>query len=305
MQQLNIPAMEPGVWKQHLPALAPLPEAFVAHLYGNPGALILPRSQEPLDHQIWKQIQAARINVSYVLLSALSVKGDITVDWFKKNFNIYAGKERILPRTTVDDWLKRHLLRSVSHGILDPSSVASVFMLRYLFLKDYRSWLPTRQSPDAPWFYVWGLQPDDLVPRMYPYPLPENLPANTLFWSQWIGSGELPGWCKVPGIGALAWKRSIQHGNNWYWNLSEDDLVAWDRSLVRDASVQRRIEMFEPIFREHRQQSPLDPEHGYRFTRLHTLATLILQHVGEPILAGYVQHYFSSGKPPTQHYKPF
>ena len=186
MQSIKLPALESAVWKDHLAALAPLPEVFVEHIYNNPGALNLPRSQQPLDQQIWQQIQHARRVVSYFLTPVVDSQERTSVDWFKQKFQMYSGKERTLPRTTVDDWQKRNLLRTTSHGVLEPNSIASVFMLRFLFLKDHRSWLPTRQKADSAWFYVWGLQPDDLIPRMYPYPLPDGLPGNTLLWSQWL-----------------------------------------------------------------------------------------------------------------------
>lgn len=48
-----------------------------------------------------------------------------------------------------------------------------------------------------------------------------------------------------------------------------------------------------------------DAEERYRASRLHKLAGSLLEQVGEPVLAGYMQHYFGSEKIPTKPYVPF
>lgn len=306
MQIVKLPALREVRWQDFLPTLAPLPEAFVSHLYATPGALTLPRSPEPLVDQIWQQIQRARQLTSYLLLPAVDTMQDkVDVDWFRRNWQAFAKQDRLLPRTTSDEWVRKHLLRSLSFGALEPNSVAALFMMRYLVLKDYRLWLPKRQKANAPWFYVWGLQPDDQIPRVYPYPLPDDLPANTLLWSQWIGASWLPGWMRVPGIGALAWSKTTTVGDRWYWDISENELARWDHQLVRDASVARRSEILEAIYQSQSARSYPDVRQRYQRTRLHDLATLVLQQVGEPILAGCVQHYYTSDKSPTQPYRSF
>lgn len=310
MQQQKIPVWGEDVWKPHIANLAPLSDAFVAHIFAYPKAVNLPSygRQEPprFFDQVWHQIQQARRMVSHFLVPVVAAEtrtaqDRLTPDWFMRNFAIYSGSDTRLPRTTVQEWINKHLLRSTKHSRLEPNSVAALYMMRYLFEPGQRRWMPKWQNPDAPWFYVWGIRPDETIPRMYPYPLREQ--SNMLYWTQFLGPSWLPGWIAVPGIGSLAWGKTIGHGGQWYWNLTEEEMSLWDNSLIRATNVKHRLELLSPVFERH--QGFNDAREHYRITRLHQLANMLLVHIGEPILAGHMQHYFGGDRPPDRPYIPF
>jgi len=312
MLQTKIPEIDESIWRPHLANFAPLPEAFVRHIFAYPHAIKLPsygkQEPPPLFDQIWKQIQVARETISYFLVAAVTAEARtqterIVPDWFRREFERYSSS-RALPRTTVQEWLNKHLLRSIKHSSLEPNSVASIYMMRYLFKREQRRWMPARQRMDAPWFYVWGLLPDEKMPRMYPYPLSPDLPANLLLYSQWIGASWHPGFVTVPGIGSLAWGKTREFAGDWYWDLDEEQMATWDADFVRHNNVKRRAEMLDPIRKSHPQGLP-DSDQRYLCMRIHNNATTLLENIGEPILAGYMRHSFDGGKLPTRAYVPF
>lgn len=305
------PLFDQSIWRPSLPAFAPLPEVFIEHIWKQPHALKpFPEALKeplPLFDQVWMHIQIARRVVSHRLVTAVKASGRPALEreWFQKNFDLYAEVGRKLPRTSMQEWIRKRLLRSLEDFTLEANSVSALYMMRYLFRKDYFHWLPPRQKPDAPWFYVWGISPGDRTPRIYPYPLPrEQVAPNTLFWTQWLGAAWMyPGWISVPGIGSLAWGKIRTFEGSWYWDLSEEEMAVWDASFVREVSIQHRHALLTPIFRTQHQGFP-DAEEYYMLTRTHQLANLLLQHLGEPILADYIHHSFH-GNAPTSPYIPF
>lgn len=302
---VKIPAIEEGIWKPYLPAFAPLSESFVAHIFRNPHALNLPRSSEPLFDQIWKLIRQAYQRVSHFLDPAIGSE-KMTPEWFRLNFTRYAhGSGKPAP-TTYDDWLKNRLLRTLGHGLLEPTSVAALYMMRYIFKLGER-WFPSWQHRRIgnPWFYAWGVSPNKRIPQSYAYPFAGNIPANTLFWTQTIGIGSQPGWVGVPGIGSLAWGQMRECEGKWYWGVFEDELSKWDASLVRDMNVKQRTQLLAPIYKTSYVEAFPNAAEEYRISRTSKLAEMVLLHIGEPILAGYINHYFVSEKPPTKPYIPF
>lgn len=320
MQQTTTQDYDVTIWKPHIANFAPLSEAFIAHIFEHWNAIRLPsyggrQEPPPLFDQIWQQIQQVRKSVSRLLSVAITAENvtsedRITPNWFRRNFAVYAGTDARLPRTTVQEWTNKHLLRSIKHGRLEPNSVAAVYMIRDLFRpekpdeqKVYKQWKPKYQSPDDPWFYVWGIGPDEKIPRMYPYPLREC--ANRMYWTHWLGaSWRVPGWVSVPGVGSLAWGKIVQHASGWYWDMSEEDMSQWDASFVRSLSVKQRQAMLAPILQKH-PQGLGDAEDHYRITRMHRMAQVLLEQLGEPILAGHMLHYFQNDRPPNKPYLPF
>lgn len=304
---------EEDVWKPYLPALAPLPDAFIRHIFANKDELKPYLFSEPrlLFDQTWFRIQQARQRVSFRLVPAVAVemkskRARLTPRWLRKNFASYAGRSR-LPTTTVQGWQERNLLRQRGYSSLEPNSIAAIYMMRYLFKDDYKFWLPHEQEKEAPWFYVWGIQPNEVSPpQMYRYPLDKDnrdIKPNTLLYTQWIGASWYPGFVNVPGVGALAWGKTQEYAGSWYWDISEEQMSEWDSSFIRSSSVKRRLDQLAPIMRQ--TQGFPDAEEYYHISRTHRLADMLLEQIGEPLLAAYIHHYFSSEKAPTKPFMPF
>lgn len=305
------PLFDESIWKPHLAAFAPLPEPFVRHIFNHVYDLkpspIVSIDVLPFFDQVWLHVQHARQIVSRLMVPVVAAQTKTAEDriirrWFREHFKVYAGRETVTPATTVQGWVDRHLLRTDGYR-LEPNSVSSIYMMRYLFQNAQKFWVPRRLKTKDAWFYVYGLRPSENIPQMYPYPLPPGVNSNMLFWTQWIGASWLPGWIDVPGIGALAWGKTIEFAGGWYWDLTEDQLAEWDRSLVRDTSVNTRLNLLAPIIREQGQGLP-DAERRYMLTRRHDQAQMILQHIGEPILAGHMLHY-GGERYPDKPYVPF
>ena len=305
IQNVKIPAIEEAVWKPYLPAFAPLPESFVAHIFNYPHLLNLPHSSEPLFDQIWKLIRQAYQRVSHFLDPAVATE-KTTPKWFRLNFARYAHGAMPAP-TTYDDWLKKRMLRTLRNGLLEPTSIAAFYMLRYIFKTGEQRWFPSwRQHPiDQAWFHVWGIRPGEYAPRSYAYPFSKEVSVDTILWTQALSVSRLPGWVSVPGIGSLAWGQTREHEGRWYWDVSEEALSRWDTSLVRDVGVSQRLRLLTPLYKTAHAEGFPGAAEEYRVSRTSKLAETILLHVGEPILAGYISHYFASDKPPTQPYIPF
>lgn len=313
MIRTTVPLFDDDTWKPYLPALAPLPEAFVRHVFRYPGELkacdtfsTVPRT---LFELAWLAMRDARRDVSYFLVPAIRAQktqhpeGLITPRWLRTKFAIFAEQER-LPTTTVQGWLERGLLRTMAYSSLEPNSIAAIFVMRHLFVRGFRYWLPHKQKP-APWFYVWGIMPGEVAPpRIYPYPIPDGLPRNLLLFTQWNGARWFPGFVSVAGVGALAWARTKTFIGELFWDMTEEDMSTWDSSYVRSSSVKRRLEVIAPVIRREQQGFP-DSEEYYTVVRTHEMADQLLKQIGEPILAAYMTHYFGEDKVPTKPFIPF
>jgi hypothetical protein len=305
-------------WLHLLPEFAPLPQSFVDHLIHNPQRVRFERARFRHDptqaqsdlNQLWAVIQLAREPVliyldPFVFQTPRHRPTDLSVGWIRTHFPIFDdapldSKAKIPSRSTIGDWQSKQLLRNKRYGAFEENSVAALLMMRYLF-HTRRDWLPVSQKEEEARFWVWGLAPQDLHPQCYPYPLPAGIAANTLLWSSWPGVSWEPGWRRVDHRGAIAWAKTLQfpERGQWYWDLSEADLNAWDLSLTRttlEAVDAVKADLFPgfPLGNPSNAQ-PCQDDQIFLF---HTLADLILVRYGTRILQRALTHYYTASVPP-------
>jgi hypothetical protein len=309
---------EMTAWLHLLPEFAPLPQPFVDHLVHNPQRVRFERARFRHDptrtqsdiHQLWELIQLARERTLIYLdpLVGRTLRHpttDLSVGWVRTHFPVFDDaplelKEKMPSRSAIGDWQAKNLLRNKRYGAFEENSVASLLMMRYLS-HTRRDWLPVSQEEEEPRFWVWGLAPQESLPRRYPYPLPLGMTANTLLWSSWPGIAWEPGWRRIDHRGALAWAGTLQfpERGQWYWNLSEADLNAWDLSLTRTTletvnAVNTDLFPGYPLGNPNNAQASPDDQ----IFLFHTLADLILVRYGTRILQRALTHYYTASVPP-------
>lgn len=289
-------------WQSLLPEFAPLSATLVQFLFEHADRFDLSAiaydADAPLFDRIWANMQWERGKV-YSYLSPIVLAGRagtldtrLSLRWFHTAMQGFDPLHEASSRQKFANWQTRGLLRSREFGIPEPNSAAALLLMRALS-SQRRGWLPSSIDVEDPWFWVWGQQPGEKTPQMYPWPLPADLPANTLLWSSWAGVAWLPGWKAIRQDGAIAWAGTIHLHGQTLWQLSETEMAAWDREFVLQAPH---------IQREHFSLPGLQTAYGngeevYTLTRRDAQATELLFRLGEPRLYQHLTHYYSQRLP--------
>lgn len=198
---------------------------------------------------------------------------------------------------TMSLWKERGLIRG-EWNRPESNSAAALLMMRAMLLKR-RRWLPSQIAPEEPWFWVWSLGPHDSEPVPCPIPL-EHPPRNRLLFSPWPLVGTLPGWKLIHKRGAYRWSNEISLNGKQLWDLSVDELRAWniplDLELEQLAQLQRPYGKLPALTTA--EQQLLEREY------LHPFAEKLLATVGNARLNTHLERYYmmDSPSPFSQHY---
>lgn len=303
MQGQNDPESRGPRWQHLLPEFAPLSAALVQFLFTyaerfNLSAFAYDGDASLLD-RIWANVQWERGKVSNYLYPIVqagrsgALDTRLSIRWFHTAMQAFDPLHEASSRQKFANWQTRGLLRSREFGVPDPNSAAALLLMRALS-SQRRGWLPSAIDMEEPWFWVWGQQPEEEAPRMYPWPLPPDLPANTLLWSSWAGAAWLPGWKPIRQDGAIAWARTVQVHGQTLWQLSEAEMVAWDREFLAQVPRVKRENFSLPGL----PTAYGNGEEAYLLTRLDALANELLFRLGEQRLYQHLAHYYSQRLPP-------
>ncbi len=295
-------------WQAFLPEFAPLPGAFVNLLFDHSERFnfaAFPSDPEaPLFDRIWAETQIMRGHVfghvhSVVLAERSGALDDrLSISWFQKALKGFdplhkEAKDSLDSlRSKVSNWQMRRLLRTQEFGVPEPNSASAVLMMRALS-SWRRAWMPSEMGADEPWFWVWGQEPGKPEPQMYALPLPAETPPNTLLWTSWPGAAWLPGWQIISPYGALAWAKTVQFRGHTLWDLSMEELAAWDQPFVEGLQLERHIHISLPGLQA---AYGLNDE-PYQLARRHAIADALLFKRGEPLLFTSLQQYYAKRVP--------
>lgn len=145
-----------------------------------------------------------------------------TAEWVLETLAFYAPNQVKYDEATLKWWQKRGLLRRERRrGLLDISSVATLFTVRLAENVRERNWLPARIEAEEPLWWCYGQESPDAPLRPVPLPLPAALPAALILCTPWQGA---------------VWEQEWQPdrvGNLYRWARPPEleDLLAWDTSL--------------------------------------------------------------------------
>lgn len=290
-------------WKGLLPEFAPLPAPFVHLLFEYPDRFDFTafpyNPQAPLFERLWVNTHTSRSNVFCYVLSVVlaersgALDNRLSITWFHKAMERFDPLHQVSSRAKVTNWQTRKLLRTREFGVPEPNSASAALIMRSLS-SWRRAWLPSEMDAGEPWFWVWGQQPGETEPRMYPLPLPPQTPANTLLWSSWPGAGWLPGWQMVREYGAISWAKTIQVRGQTLWNLSADEMAAWDADFVKKRQLDRQPPTALPGLQA---AYGIDNE-PYMLAKLHAAADDLLFLHGEALLFQTLERYYAKRLPP-------
>jgi hypothetical protein len=285
-------------WEDLLPEFAPLPAPFVKLLFTNPERFhfsdFFSGPNASFLDRFWTNIQGLRGDVFGYVHTAVQAERSgaldtqLSIAWFLNAVKAFDLLHHDASRQKAANWQERHLLRTRSFGVPEPNSASALLMMRALS-SQRRHWLPSLLDSDEPWFWVWGQQPGETEPRMYPFPLPSHIPANTLLWTSWPGAAWLPGWHMVREYGALAWAKTVQVRGQTFWHLSVEDLAAWDRDFVERSQLERQPPTALPGLQA---AYGLNKE-PYVMAKLHAAADHLLFELGEARLFETLTYYYS------------
>lgn len=285
-------------WEELLPEFAPLPAPFVRMFFANPERFNFSDFSYDPDasffDRVWTSIQGQRGNVFGYVHTVVQAERSgaldhqLSIAWFLNAVKAFDLLHHDASRQKTANWQERNLLRTRSFGVPEPNSASALLIMRALS-PQRRHWLPSSLDPDEPWFWVWGQQPGETTPRMYSFPLPPEIPANTLLWTSWPGAAWLPGWQMVREYGAISWAKMTQVRGQTFWGLSAKELAAWDQDFVERSQLERQPPTALPGLQA---AYGLNQE-PYMMAKLHAVADHLLFKLGEGFLFSSLERYYS------------
>ena len=156
-------------------------------------------------------------------------------EWVLETLAFYAPNGVKNDEETLDHWQKRGLLRrEKTRGLLDISSVATLFIVRLAESAHQRNWLPACITAEEPWWWCYGQEHPDAFLRPVPLPLPADLPPSLVLWTPWQGA---------------VWEQEWQphrDGNLYRWANSPglEDLLIWDPGLAAEIGAHKERRLF-------------------------------------------------------------
>jgi hypothetical protein len=232
-----------------LPSFAPLPGPMVLHLLLGKRRN-LPRAAHPAlgsaferetgytqaewDH-VLRLVQTARHNV-FTRMDPLIRRDGLTTTWLLQALSEASPRmaeqpPEIITQSTLKEWKNRGFISNTRRNHPDAHQAAALLIARLVDDRK-RNWLPRRLRADEAHSWCWRQDGPGLAPVPYPIPLLADLPKATLLISAWSGRGWDSDWTPINSLGAARWAGVIVGGQQANWDLSPDDLRAWDPQVA-------------------------------------------------------------------------
>lgn len=225
---------------------APLPVPMSEHLLlrlarRNPGSIV--KLWDILIAEMEEKRREAYFYMnSYVELDALEHK-HLSTSWLLEALSIYAPERKRLPASTLSYWARRGILRYVSEGKPDPSSAAALLIARMIDPGE-RNFLPAKIEVEKE--PLWWCRAETIDHRGFPcpVPLPTNLEASTLLWTNWPGAAWDPLWMRIgDDLGAIRWAGATVQKGDIQWTITLDELEVWMPHLVQSSKFSELAQM--------------------------------------------------------------
>jgi hypothetical protein len=259
--------------------------------------------------QVWESFTQARNTVyNYIAPFALAegAKKDlrITTPWLSAairendpEYRLGCDPDEFTPDApTMKIWRDHGLIRG-DRNRPDRNWASALLILRAMITKR-RYWRPSSISPDEPLFWVWSIGPGEDAPVSYPIlsdalEIGEELPRNRLFYTPWPLAGVLPGWKMVHKRGAYRWSRRNMVNGKYLWDLTLEEVKAWNVPLDYDEGELARLQ------RPYGKLSMLTTAEKALIEReyLHPHAEKLLEVVGTARLTSHLERYYSLYSP--------
>ena len=159
-------------------------------------------------------------------------------DWMLNTLSRYTpnrGPNRPLSAQALHRWRESGAIVYRVDNEPDTDNGAAVIVLRRLIPQRERGWLPSppRGEPFANYFsgqpLWWAWRQDSptspIVPC--PVPLPRNIPASSLLWTDWLGAAWKPAWLRIGHLGCCRWAGTLTQDGEMLWALTEEELEGW------------------------------------------------------------------------------
>ena len=167
----------------------------------------------------------------------------VPMGWLLRTLTQLMPGERAFQRDTLNKWSDRGVVRTAGRGSIEPQSAAEVVTARQVVDPEReRAWMDSHREKEEPFFHVW-MQVEPSAPAIpWPYPLPNDTPADAVIWTPWPGAGWDPMFVPIEGLGAIRFAGAAMHGARRHWLLSRKQLRRWDPDLLIDPGILERAE---------------------------------------------------------------
>jgi hypothetical protein len=174
---------------------------------------------------------------TFELLQPAIRKGEFTSEYLLQQLTRFTpkqGKSPVAPES-LSRWREMGIVRYREKNIPDYDSGAALITLRRLVRHRERGWLPTPPKGtqkahyfDAePLWWCWRQDGPTSPVLPCPVPLPEDLPASALLWTDWCGASWSPEWYPIGELGCCRWAGIKIVDDKPLWAITEEDLERW------------------------------------------------------------------------------
>lgn len=176
---------------------------------------------------------------TYELMRPAVAAHQFTTDWMLDVLSQYTpnrGPARLLSAQALSRWRESGAVVYREDNAPDTDNGAAVIVLRRLIPHRERGWLPSPPRGKErvnyfscePLWWAWRQDSPSSPILPCPVPLPGDVPASALLWTDWLGAAWKPAWLRIGNLGCCRWAGTmcIEDGT-MLWALVEEDLERW------------------------------------------------------------------------------
>lgn len=184
-----------------------------------------------------ERMVAPRDEVFHLMEPAIKKK-EFTTQWMLNVLTQFtpkrSGNVRPLSAEALSRWRETGLVVYQHKNIPDYDNGAALIMLRRLIQGRERGWLPLPPKyahkhffEQEPLWWCWRQDTPSSPVLPCPVPLPADIPASALLWTDWLGAAWRPEWLRIGNLGCCRWAGTMRINDLLLWAMRQEDLEKW------------------------------------------------------------------------------
>jgi len=169
----------------------------------------------------------------------------LTTDWMLDKLSLYTphrGPDKPLSAEALSRWRETGLVVYRDRDEPDTDNGAALIVLRRLIPNRERGWVPSPPRGEQranyyahePLWWAWRQDSPSSPIIPCPVPLPKDIPARALLWTDWLGATWKPAWLRIGDLGCCRWAGTFIEDSTMLWALAQEDLELWGVAISKE-----------------------------------------------------------------------
>lgn len=177
---------------------------------------------------------------TFKLMQPVVKSGEFTTEWMLSTLTQFTPTKKTQENTrplsaeALSRWRETGLVVYQQKNIPDYDNGAALITMRLLVQDRERAWLPAPPTNARKHYFDneplwWAWRQDDPSAPIEPcsVPLPEDLSASALLWTDWLGAAWRPEWLRIGNLGCCRWAKTQRVNDTLLWDIQAEDLERW------------------------------------------------------------------------------